>query len=57
MDKDEPEKNKLFNSQIKLNKNEEEKSKDIEIKPSIYKIKKNESINPMNPDKHSSIKI
>ena len=53
MDKDEPEKSKLFNSQIKLNKNEEEKSKDIEIKPSIYKIKKNESINPMNPDKHS----
>lgn len=56
MDKDEPEKSKLFNSQIKLNKNDEVKSKDIEIKPSIYKIKKNESINPMNPDKHSSKK-
>ena len=40
MDKDEPEKSKLFMSKNLLNQSVKDKSKDEEIKPSVYKIKK-----------------
>ena len=59
MDKDEQEKRNLFSSQIELNKKESERSKDIKIKPKIYKIKKTNFANldnPSNPDLHSSKK-
>ena len=56
MDKDEQEKRNLFSSQIELNKKESERSKDIKIKPKIYKIKKTNLDNPSNPDLHSSKK-
>ena len=58
MDKDEPEKSKLFMSKNLLNQSVKDKSKDEEIKPSVYKIKKNnDSIDPLNPKKLSSKKI
>ena len=56
MDKDEPEKSKLFISKNELNQSD--RDKENEIKPSIYKVKKNnDSMNPLNPDKQSSKKI
>ena len=57
MDKDEPEKNKLFMSQTPLNKNYESKeSKSKEIKLSIYKVKNKKPIEMSDQNVHQSQK-
>ena len=50
MDKDEPEKSKLFMSHNPLNKNEVENNIQPVIKPSIYKIKIKKQIEPLKKD-------
>ena len=56
MEKDEPEKSKLFMSHIALKENETEKQIKSQIKPSIYKIKIKKTNENLNQDNNSSKK-
>ena len=56
MEKDEPEKSKLFMSHVALKENETEKQIKTQIKPSIYKIKIKKTNENLNQDNNSSKK-
>ena len=56
MEKDEPEKSKLFLSQVALNNQEKEQKIKSTINPSIYKVKNKKSINSLSQDNNSSKK-
>ena len=56
MEKDEPEKSKLFMSQVALNNQEKEKQENLSMNPSIYKVKNKKTIEDLNQDNNSSKK-
>ena len=56
MEKDEPEKSKLYMSHVALKENETEKQIKSQIKPSIYKIKIKKTNENLNQDNNSSKK-
>ena len=56
MEKDEPEKSKLFLSQIALNNQEKEQKIKSAINPSIYKVKNKKPIDSLSQDNNSSKK-
>ena len=56
MEKDEPEKSKLFLSQVALNNQEKEQKIKSTINPSIYKVKNKKPIDSLSQDNNSSKK-